>query len=124
MNTTTACAFPVVSDCAQDNPGTEGREQSSGKLSRQKFPYSEHAQILHRGVPFDPDRFRALFPDRWRAFLHAHHRSIKEVAAFYNVTDKAARKWWDGVGGPQGDKVALAAMTNPEGFKKYLVGRE
>lgn len=73
-----------------------------------------------QGVPFDPDAYRRAFPGRWAAFLHAHHPSVEQVAFFYNVTGRTAQHWWSGTHRPTGDKVALAAMSNPDGFKKYL----
>lgn len=76
------------------------------------------------GVRFDPHAFRRAFPDRWSAFLRAHHRDATEVAFFYGVTDRAARDWWEGVSGPKGAVVALAAAAEPEGFERYLLGYE
>lgn len=79
-------------------------------------------QLLDRrlGVPFDPRRFRAVFPDRWTAFLHAHHQSVEEVAYFYGVTHEAARKWWEGVGGPSGAQVAMAFTYFPADAARLL----
>jgi hypothetical protein len=72
---------------------------------------------------FDPHAFRRTFPDRWSAFLRAHHRDATEVAYFYGVTDRAARDWWEGVSGPRGAVVALAAAAEPEGFARMVLGR-
>lgn len=72
------------------------------------------------GVPCDPHRFRAMFPDRWAAFLRAHHRSVEEVAVFYDVTFRTATYWWEGMHRPSGDKVALAATSNPAGFQAHF----
>lgn len=66
--------------------------------------------------------FYAAFPDRWRAFLHAQFRSPFEVAAFFSVTEKAAEKWWHGIGGPQGAKVTYA-LEEIEGAADWLVAR-
>jgi hypothetical protein len=68
----------------------------------------------------DPYAFGAAFPDMWRAFLHAHYRNQIEVAYCYGVTEKAAEKWWQGIGGPNGAKVAIAFQTNPEGAARFL----
>lgn len=108
MNAGPRRSFVDVSSCAPVEVTPPNAEQSSRKLSGQKSP-------------FDPEAFYRMFPDRWMAFLHAHHRSVIEVAAFYSISEKAAAKWWNGIGGPRGDKVVLAAVTHPEGFKKYLV---
>lgn len=72
------------------------------------------------GVPFDPHRFRAIFPDQWMGFLHAHHRSVEEVAFFYGVTHEAARKWWNGAGGPSGAQVAMAYTYFPADAARAL----
>jgi hypothetical protein len=58
--------------------------------------------------PFDPWRFRAQFPDLWSAFLRARYRRPEEVAVAFAVSEKAARLWWDGASGAQGDKVVVA----------------
>ena len=57
--------------------------------------------------------FYAEFPDRWRAFLHAHFRDYRHVSAFFGVTEKAAQKWWDGIGGVNAGKMAYACATIP-----------
>jgi hypothetical protein len=74
------------------------------------------------GSRFDPHAFRRSFPDRWSAFLRAHHRDATEVAFFYGVTDRAARDWWEGTSGPKGAVVAMAAQAQPEGFAAYILG--
>ncbi len=66
------------------------------------------------GSRFDPHAYRRAFPDRWAAFLRAHHRSPTEVAYFYGVTDRAARDWWDGVSAPRGSAVAQAHAVFPD----------
>lgn len=99
------------------NASTTPAEKSFGK----EFPHAAHAAILARGgVAIDPHRYRVMFPDRWSAYLRAHHRSVEEVAVFYDVTSRCAFNWWEGVSRPTGDKVALAATSNPEGFMKYM----
>lgn len=72
------------------------------------------------GRACDPLAFYRAFPDRWMAFLHAHFRDPIHVAFVFGVSDKAARKWWEGVGGPQGDKVGLALVIVPEAAAMLL----
>lgn len=74
------------------------------------------APVPRAAVPFDPWRFRAAFPDRWQAFLRAHYRSPEHVAVAFGVTERAARGWWEGTGGPQGDKVVVAVMRHGGAF--------
>lgn len=75
------------------------------------------------GIPCNPHRFRALFPDQWMAFLRAHHRSAEEVAVFYGVTFRTAENWWHGVNAGSGAAVALAALTQPAGFAAHFSDR-
>lgn len=71
--------------------------------------------------PFDPHAFRRAFPDRWSAFVRAHHRNPTDVAHFYGVTDRAARDWWEGRSAPRGSAVVEAQAAYPAGFALYLV---
>lgn len=78
-----------------------------GKLSSGK------RMDLVSGQVFDLHRAGAAFPDQWMAFLHAHFASPVAVAFHFGVTERAAAKWWEGVGGPRGDKVVVALRTVP-----------
>lgn len=75
-------------------------KQSFGKLSDQRS-----------GEVVDLHRFRVAFNDRWMALLRARFDSPVQVACYFGVTERAAQKWWDGIGGPRGAQVALALMT-------------
>lgn len=99
-------ASDVVAAC--DHGGVRGGSVSCGKSS---------------GARFDPHAYRRAFPDRWMAFLRAHHRDTTEVAFFYGVTDRAARDWWEGVTMPKGAVVAMAAASEPAGFARIILGR-
>jgi len=68
----------------------------------------------------DPRDFGQRFPGQWQAFLRAFYRNPTEVAAVYGVTEKGAEKWWNGLGGPRGAVIAIAATLNPAGFQDYL----
>ena len=68
---------------------------------------------LLSGRPCDPLAFRRLYPDRWSAFLRAQFRSPLEVAVFFDVNEKTARQWWEGVTGPQGWASAYAVAAIP-----------
>lgn len=68
---------------------------------------------VRSGQEFDLHRAAAEFPDLWMAFLRAHFHNPVAVAYHFNVTERAAAKWWDGIGGPRGDKVAVALRTVP-----------
>jgi hypothetical protein len=72
-------------------------------------------------VRLDPHAVRRTFCDHWQAFLRAQHRDATEVAFVYGVTDRAARDWWDGVSGPRGAAVVIAAANYPAQFQTFLV---
>lgn len=71
----------------------------------------------------DPDVIYAEFPDRWQRYLHDTFTSPAKVARAFSVSEKAAKKWWDGIGGPHGDKVAYAVRTDPDAHR-YLFAAE
>ncbi|MFN7224453.1 MAG: hypothetical protein ACK4MS_10580 [Paracoccaceae bacterium] len=68
---------------------------------------------LRSGQAFDLYRAGVEFPDLWMAFLRGHFANPVSVAFHFGVTERAAEKWWNGVGGPRGDKVAVALRTVP-----------
>lgn len=99
--------------------GTDPAAKSLRNVSQ--FPTAAHEAILSRGVAFDAHRFRAVFPDRWGAFLRAHFRSATEVQFFFDVSERTAYGWWAGSGGrPTGDAVALAVVAFPAAFPRFL----
>ena len=61
----------------------------------------------------DPRRYRALYPDKWFAFLHQHFRDHLHVAFSFGVSERTGRDWWEGKTGPQGWAVAYAIETIP-----------
>ena len=71
----------------------------------------------------DPEACYAAFPDRWRAYLHSNFRTARHVAQAFFVSEKAAQKWWDGIGGPTGGKVAFAVARDP-GAAQFLFAAE
>lgn len=73
------------------------------------------------GRPFDLDRFRRVFPDRWTAFLHAHFRSHAQVQFFFSVDEKTARNWWNGVGAPRAEFAVVALAAFPASAPAFLL---
>jgi hypothetical protein len=53
------------------------------------------------------------------AFLRAHFQSPLHAAVFFDVDEKAARNWWEGVTGPMGWVVEYAVLNIP-GAKTWL----
>lgn len=72
------------------------------------------------GRPFDLHHYRTIFPDRWSAFLRAHFRDHIHVAFMFGVSERAARKWWEGIGAPRAE-FALAACKHIPGAAEYLM---
>ena len=67
---------------------------------------------LCSGAKFDLNGFYAGFNDRWAAYLRWRFVGGPiEVAAHFKISERAAQKWWQGIGGPRGDKLALALIT-------------
>ena len=77
---------------------------------------------LLAGRPCDPRRFRALYPDRWSAFLRAHFQNHMHVAVCFDVEEKTARLWWEGVTGPKGWVVDYAIRALPAARKWLEAG--
>ena len=77
---------------------------------------------LLAGRSCDPRRFRALYPDRWSAFLRAHFQNHMHVAVFFDVEEKTARLWWEGVTGPKGWVVDYAIRALPAARKWLEAG--
>ncbi len=68
---------------------------------------------IHAGKPFDMHRFRSVFPDRWSRFLRNHFRNAVHIAFFFNVDEKTARNWLDGVSTPSGHVVLATVAMFP-----------
>lgn len=69
---------------------------------------------------FDPYRLRTEFPDMWSAYLRASFRNPEAVAVAFDVTFQTACNWWKATHRPSGDKVALAALSDPAGFSASM----
>lgn len=101
---------PAGDGARSGDDGTVPAGESSGELSG-----------VFSGVPFDIHRFRAVFPDRWAAFLRANFRSSAHVAVFFDVDDRTARNWLEGITGPRGAHVAVALIARPEAAREHLL---
>ncbi|MEP4195922.1 MAG: hypothetical protein ABJL99_09835 [Aliishimia sp.] len=96
------------------------KEGAVEKSFSKVFPLNPQAEIHSHGKSFDPSHYRSVFPERWAEFLRTNHRCPEDVAVFYDVTYRTARNWWDGINRPSGDRVAIAAVTNPVDFQKIM----
>ena len=87
------------------------------------FPQAAHAEILQRGV-VDPFRIRRDYPERWSAYIRAHYRNLNHVCQTFDVSERTARKWWDGETGGHGPQVGIAWRTHGEAVLQKLFAAE
>ena len=71
-------------------------------------------------VRLEPYRVLRGFSGQWQAYLHGHFACINDVALAFGVTERAARRWWDGAG-PRGAFVAIALRLHPNSAPAYLL---
>lgn len=60
--------------------------------------------------------FQRMFPDHAARYFRGTGWRAEEIAVAYGVTARTAQNWLDGVVAPRGDKVAIIALRDPEGF--------
>ncbi|WP_299558679.1 hypothetical protein [uncultured Sulfitobacter sp.] len=83
-------------------------------------PVASSEALSGQVIPFVPFRVQRDFPDLWRDYLHAHFACIADVALAFGVTERAARRWWNGAG-PRGAFVAMALRLHPQTAPAYLL---
>lgn len=71
-------------------------------------------------VQLEPYRVLRDFGGQWQDYLRAHFASINDAALAFGVTERAARRWWDGAG-PRGAFVAIALRMHPDTAAAYLL---
>jgi hypothetical protein len=71
-------------------------------------------------VRLEPYRVLRDFSEQWQAYLRAHFSSIADVALAFGVSERAARRWWDGAG-PRGAFVAIALRLHPASAPAFLL---
>jgi hypothetical protein len=89
--------------------------QSSGFLAGQK---SGAARMV------DPFQVRADFPEMWARYIRANFRSVAAVVAAFEVSERTARKWWEGETGAHGGHVAVACRMHPVAAPAMLFDAE
>lgn len=107
---------------------TLGRAGSTGHGSGRKsvplgrdFPHAVHDAALRRpDATLDPYAMQRAFPERWQTYLHENFRDIGHVCRAFNVTDKAARRWWNGEGGANGAYTMIAMALHPVQARRVL----
>lgn len=103
-----------------------GQKFRSEFLSAQKsggFSGADGDDFLGRGggMPgFEPRRVHEEFPDRWRAYVRANYRNLGHVQQVFAVSERTARKWWNGETGANGGHVAIAVNEHPVAAPRML----
>lgn len=103
-----------------DNTGTPANPV--GPLSG-RFPQAAHDAILQRGA-VDPHRIRRDYPERWSAYIRDNFRNLNHVCQTFDVSERTARKWWDGETGGHGPQVGIAWRTHGEAVLQKLFAAE
>jgi len=91
------------------------------------FPHDAHAQLLGRSVPvggYNPHDVHKSFPARWCVYIKANFRNLLHVQQVFAVSERTARKWWNGEGGANGGYVAIAVREHPVAATQMLFAAE
>jgi hypothetical protein len=108
-------------ELAPDASGASSWKRSvPGAGPRSEAGFAPHAEPVLQAA--DPWQVAHNFPDRWRGYLHAHFRNHMAVAQAFQVSEKAARKWWEGIGSCRADKAAVAMVLHPASAPQMLFG--
>lgn len=94
-----------------------------GPASDLKSQHLANVAFLKSLRAMDPEDCYQRFPDRWMRWLHCNFTDARKVARAFSVSERAAQKWWDGIGGVNGGKVAYAVRTWP-GAAEFLFAAE
>lgn len=71
-------------------------------------------------LPVDLHRMRAVFPDRWQAFIKANFRDLQHIQFFFGVSERTAREWRDGVGSPRAEAALYAVSRFPHALTQLM----
>jgi hypothetical protein len=69
---------------------------------------------------FDLLAFQRCFPDRAAQYFRATGLSATEIGAAFGVNARTAQNWLDGIVAPRGDKIAVIALCDPDGFRTHF----
>ena len=72
----------------------------------------------------DPEEIHRSFPMRWQAYIRANFQNVGAVERAFGVSERAARKWWNGETGANGGHVAVAVQRDPETAPQMLFAAE
>ena len=80
------------------------------------------AKVLDQGPESEPYEIHRQFPARWQAYIVANYRDLQHVQQAFHVSERAARKWWNGDTGCVGGHVAVAVIEHPVEAPRMLFG--
>lgn len=104
-----------------------GRSDNVSAQKSGRFPHAAHADILARGdavPPYDAHRVHREFPDRWQGYVRANFRGLGHIQQVFGVSERTARKWWNGETGANGGHVAIAMREHPVQAQRMLFAAE
>lgn len=113
------------SDTGTTKP-VSGRRHLAGQKSG-PFPHAAHAALLGSGGNvgrYDPHEVQRQFPVRWKAYIRALYVNIDHVQRVFPVSERTARKWWNGETGANGSNVAIAVLEHPVAAPRLLFAAE
>lgn len=99
-------SFPYIgtSKCATE-PGHVSGQKSVNSVTQNSV------QRARRG--YDPHSVHRDFPARWQRYIRSNFHSLSQVQDVFAVSERTARKWWNGENGANGGHVAIAVAEHP-----------
>ena len=106
--------------------GKSGQMSGSGFLSEQMSARDLVAKSRRTDsrTDYDPHAVHRDFPDRWQAYIRANYRHLGHVQQVFGVSERTARKWWNGETGANGGHVAIAVNEHPVAAPRMLFAAE
>lgn len=113
-------------------PGHQGGGPPQSPPSRLPgtFPHAAHAAALGMAghvsarAMADPYHCQKSMPDLWSRFIRQNFADLRSVMTAFNVSERAARKWWNAEGGVNGAYVVHAMRILPEAAQSMLIAAE
>ena len=109
-----------------------GTEPKSGHKSGSEFlsghksdrELVDQARRVDSRTDYDPHAVHRDFPDRWQTYIRANYRHLGHVQQVFGVSERTARKWWNGETGANGGHVAIAVNEHPVSAPRMLFAAE
>ncbi|WP_394707849.1 hypothetical protein [Roseovarius pacificus] len=110
--------------------GARGASRDMSGVLPADFPHGPHRAALSRGageLPAagarkldDPFEVQKAMPEKWQAFVRDNFSDPRAVMDAFGVSERAARKWWNGEGGVNGAYLFYALRRWPEAVRAWL----